>query len=134
MEFLADWQTKYFDAYVIPWSINIITALVIFIIGRWVAKLVTRWIERLLLKAKVDTTLTSFLGNVIYAALFIVVIIAALDRLGVDTTSVLAVFAAAGLAIGLALTGVVATLSWARLIQARAEQQDGKGQASGEES
>lgn len=111
MEFLADWQAKYLDAYVIPWSINIVSALVIFVIGRWVAKLVTRWIERLLLKANVDSTLTSFLGNVIYAALFIVVIIAALDRLGVDTTSVLAVFAAAGLAVGLALKDSLANFS-----------------------
>jgi small conductance mechanosensitive channel len=100
---LAENQDKYLNEYVIPWSINILMALVIFVIGRWIAKGVTKALERLMRKTNVDETLVDFIGNLSYAALLIVVIIAALDRLGVNTTSVLAVFAAAGLAVGLAL-------------------------------
>ena len=101
--FEFDPNVDYMNLYVIPWAINIISALVVFIIGRWVAKLVVKAMSKVMQRAKVDETLISFLGNVLYVALLIVVIIAALDRLGVNTTSVLAVFATAGLAVGLAL-------------------------------
>ena len=101
--FEFDPNVDYMNLYVIPWAINIISALVVFIIGRWVAKLVIKAMSKVMQRAKVDETLISFLGNVLYVALLIVVIIAALDRLGVNTTSVLAVFATAGLAVGLAL-------------------------------
>ncbi len=111
MEFLQNWQDEYLNAYVIPWAINIVMALVIFVFGRWLAKGLTKWIGRLMAKGKVDATLTTFLGNIIYAALMVVVAIAALDQLGVDTTSVMAIFAAAGLAIGLALKDSLANFS-----------------------
>ena len=101
--FEFDPNVDYMNLYVIPWAINIISALVVFIIGRWIAKLLVKAMSKVMQRAKVDETLISFLGNVLYVALLIVVIIAALDRLGVNTTSVLAVFATAGLAVGLAL-------------------------------
>lgn len=91
------------NRYVLPWGLNIVFALAIFVLGRWLAKLLTRTSKALMQKSKVDTSLSDFLGNIIYTALIVVVIIAAIDRLGIDTTSVLAVFAAAGLAVGLAL-------------------------------
>lgn len=89
--------------YIIPWSGKILTAIAIFIIGRWIAKAIIRGLRRLMEMREVDATLTDFLCNLGNAALLLVVIIAALDQLGVDTTSALAVFATAGLAIGLAL-------------------------------
>jgi small conductance mechanosensitive channel len=101
--FEFDPNVDYMNLYVIPWAINIISALVVFIIGRSIAKLLVKAMSKVMQRAKVDETLISFLGNVLYVALLIVVIIAALDRLGVNTTSVLAVFATAGLAVGLAL-------------------------------
>ncbi|WP_455219923.1 mechanosensitive ion channel family protein [Kaarinaea lacus] len=101
--FEFDPNVDYMNLYVIPWAINIISALVVFIIGRWIAKLLVKAMSKVMQRARVDETLISFLGNVLYVALLIVVIIAALDRLGVNTTSVLAVFATAGLAVGLAL-------------------------------
>ena len=111
MEMFQNWQEEYLNTYIIPWGVNILMALVIFIIGRWVAKGLTKWIGKLMVKAKVDSTLTGFVSNIIYAALLAVVVIAALDRLGVDTTSVMAIFAAAGLAIGLALKDSLANFS-----------------------
>jgi small conductance mechanosensitive channel len=99
------------STYLIPWSIRLLTALAIFVIGRWVVRVVVRVAERLMKKARLDTMLTTFLGNILYTVLLLVVIIAALDRLGVQTTSLLAVFGAAGLAIGLALKDSLANFS-----------------------
>ncbi len=103
MDILNGIDSNMINKYVVPWSISLVSALIVFIIGRWVAKLIVKGMKRVLEKAKVEETLSNFLGNIVYAILLIAVIIAALNQLGVDTTSVLAVFATAGLAIGLAL-------------------------------
>ena len=107
---------KYLDpeminTYLIPWGIRIVMALAIFVIGRWVARVVVRFMEGMMKKANLDTMLTSFLGNILFTVLMLVVVIAALDQLGVQTTSLLAVFGAAGLAIGLALKDSLANFS-----------------------
>jgi len=94
-----------FNTYVIPWGINIVFALLIFIIGRMVAKVVVGIVRRLLNKAKMDDILVDFVCSIISTALLLFIIIAALDQLGVDTTSLIALLGAAGLAVGLALQG-----------------------------
>ena len=91
------------NSYIIPWGTKIILALLVFIIGRWVAKLLTKTLERIMTKGNVDQMLVSFLGNITYTALLAVVVLAALEQLGVNTTSALAILGAAGLAVGLAL-------------------------------
>ena len=88
---------------VIPWAIKIGVALAIFIIGRWIAKWITSMVRRVMTKANMDEMLVRFLGNIVYTVLLLAVVMAALDHLGIQTTSLLAVFGAAGLAIGLAL-------------------------------
>jgi len=93
---------KLIETYAIPWGIKIIAAIAIFIIGRMIAKIIVSGIKKVMTKAKLEDTLRDFLGNIIQVVLMVIVVIAALEQLGVDTTSVLAVFAAAGLAIGLA--------------------------------
>ena len=103
MKSLLENPNELITTYAIPWGINIVTALIIFIIGRIVAKVIVKAVKKVLEKSKVDEALIGFLGNIIYAALLIVVAIAALEQLGVKTTSVLAIFATAGLAVGLAL-------------------------------
>lgn len=103
MESLLNSDVDYLNTYLIPWTVNIVTALVIFVIGRWVARALTNTVGRIMKRAKLDESLVDFLENLVYAALLIVVVIAALDQLGVDTTSVMAIFATAGLAVGLAL-------------------------------
>jgi small conductance mechanosensitive channel len=87
------------------YGIKVIAAIVIFIIGRWVAKGFRSVIQRLMDKKDVDPTITGFVGNLTYMALLVFVIIAALGQLGIQTTSFIAVLGAAGLAIGLALQG-----------------------------
>lgn len=103
MESLFNSQSEFFETYIIPWTINIVLALVVFIIGLWVAKQITRVVRRIMARAHLDDILINFIGNIVHSALLVVVIIIALDQLGINTASVLAVFAAAGLAVGLAL-------------------------------
>ena len=85
-----------------PYAWNIIAALVIFIVGKWVVSKLAHWVNRMLDK-RVDATVSKFLGNIVHIILFAFVIIAALDQLGVETTSLVAILGAAGLAVGLAL-------------------------------
>ncbi len=84
---------------------NIVTALLVFLIGRWVARKLRKLLEASMTKAKTEQTLVSFVSNLSYAAMMTFVILAALGRLGVQTTSFIAVLGAAGLAVGLALQG-----------------------------
>lgn len=86
------------------YTLNIALAIVIFVIGKYVARKVTNLAHKLMLKnSKVDDTLANFLDDIIYYALMVVVILTSLKQLGVDTTSFFAILGAAGLAIGLAL-------------------------------
>jgi small conductance mechanosensitive channel len=85
------------------WGIKIVLALAIYIVGKWVAKRITKFIGKLMERAEMDDTLVNFLSNIVYALLLAAVILAALDKLGVPVTSLLAILGAAGLAVGLAL-------------------------------
>ena len=87
------------------YGMRVIAAIVIFIVGRWVAKGVAKLIRRVMSKSGTDETLVKFVGSMAYIALLAFVIIAALNQLGIQTTSFIAVLGAAGLAIGLALQG-----------------------------
>ena len=90
-------------AWVSIYSIKIIGALLIFIIGKWLARRIANLLGKLMTKNNVDQAVVGFLTNLSYYALLVVVIIAAIGKLGVNTTSFLAIVGAAGLAIGLAL-------------------------------
>ena len=88
----------------IGYSISFVFALLIFFIGKWISKSVVKVLGKALRKVGgVDETLVKFLENIVYYALLTVVIIAALNKLGIATTSFLAILGAAGLAVGLAL-------------------------------
>jgi small conductance mechanosensitive channel len=81
------------------------TAIAIFVIGRWLAKFATNTVRKIMAKSQLEDTLENFLANLLYATLMAAVVIATINQLGVETTSLLAVVGAAGLAIGLALQG-----------------------------
>jgi len=85
------------------WGLRILYALIIVVIGRLAAKGVSGLLVRLLSRTVSDAALLGFVRSVSHALLLVVVFIAALDQLGVDTTSLVAVVGAAGLAVGLAL-------------------------------
>jgi small conductance mechanosensitive channel len=84
-------------------AINLVIALVIFIVGKWIANFVQRTLEKVLRKRNIDEVLVDFLGNIVFALIIVVVVVAAFDTLGIPATSFLAIIGAAGLAIGLAL-------------------------------
>ena len=85
------------------WVIKIVIALLIYLIGKWIAKRITNIVKKLMNARDVDPTLVNFLSNVVYAILLVAVILAALDTLGLPVTSLVAIVGAAGLAVGLAL-------------------------------
>jgi small conductance mechanosensitive channel len=93
------------------YGLKIIAAIVIFVVGRWVARALRNATKKMMAKGNVDETLISFVGNLTYITLLAFVIIAALNQLGIQTTSFIAVIGAAGLAIGLALQGSLANFA-----------------------
>ncbi len=94
------------------YALNIAIAIVIFVIGKWVAKKLTSIAHKLMMKnSKVDDTLANFLDDIIYYVLMVIVILTALKQVGVDTTSFFAILGAAGLAIGLALKDSLGNLA-----------------------
>lgn len=86
-------------------GMKLIAALLIYFIGKWVASMLVKLLRNVLNKSKMDQTLVTFLSNIVYAVLLIFIVIAAIGKLGVQTTSLVAVIGAAGLAVGLALQG-----------------------------
>jgi small conductance mechanosensitive channel len=107
MEAIMDKLYEYLATY----GPSVLAAAVIFIVGRWIAKLLSNLVEKALLKAKIDKTLTKFAGSLCYIALLIFVIIAAVGKLGVPIIQFSVVVGAAGLAIGLALQGSLANFA-----------------------
>lgn len=95
----------------VKYGLQVVGAVLILVAGRWLAKLLSRLISRVLTKAKVDATLVPFIENLSYTAMLVFVIVAALDRVGVQTASFIAVLGAAGLAVGLALQGSLANFA-----------------------
>lgn len=92
-------------------GMKLLAAILIYLIGKWIARLIANTIKKLMGKSKVDPSLTAFIGNLIYAVLLIFVIIAAIGKLGVQTTSFIAIIGAAGLAVGMALQGSLSNFS-----------------------
>ncbi len=98
-----DINVEAIQALITVYAINIIGALLIFIVGKWLSRRITNLLAKLLKKNNVELTLVNFLTNLIYYTLVVLVVVAAVGRLGVNTTSFLTIIGAAGLAIGLAL-------------------------------
>jgi len=88
---------------IMAWLINIAFAIAIVVIGKIVVKWVVKLIRKLMVRSDLDPILVNFAGSIANAILLLFVFIAALDQLGVDTTSFIALLGAAGLAVGLAL-------------------------------
>ena len=88
---------------VFDYGINILSALFVFIIGKWLARKIAKGFALLLEKQKVEITLVKFLKNIAYYTLLVAVLLTAAGQLGISTTSFLTIVGAASLAIGLAL-------------------------------
>ena len=110
-ELLALAQTKGID-----FAINLAIALAIFYVGKFVINLIVRGIRKAMKAQEVDKTLETFVCNLIRMVLLVIVIIAAIGQLGIQTTSFIAIFGAAGLAVGLALQGSLSNFAAGVLI------------------
>jgi small conductance mechanosensitive channel len=104
-------QTKGID-----FGINVVIALAIFYLGKMVISLVVRGIRKVMQRQEVDKTLETFVCNLVRMVLLVIVIIAAIGQLGIQTTSFIAIFGAAGLAVGLALQGSLSNFAAGVLI------------------
>jgi small conductance mechanosensitive channel len=100
----------------IDFGVKLITAILIFYIGRIVARIISKGIRKLMVSQEVDKILESFVSNLAYWSMMTFVIIAAIGRLGIQTTSLIAIMGAAGLAIGLSLQGSLSNFAAGVLI------------------
>ena len=104
-----DWEKLNLDPqllwadYILPWGTQIVLAVLVFFIGRIIARTATSGARKVMEKAKLDAMLVNFLANILGSVLLLLVIVFSLSQLGVDTTSLVALLGAAGLAVGLAL-------------------------------
>lgn len=97
-------------------AINVAIAIAIFYIGKLVVGMVVRGMRRVMQKQEIDKTLETFVANLVRMVLMVVVVIAAISALGIETTSFIAIFGAAGLAVGLALQGSLSNFAAGVLI------------------
>ena len=97
-------------------AINVAVAIAIFYIGKLVVSMVVRGMRKVMQKQEVDKTLETFVTNLVRMVLMVVVAIAAISALGIETTSFIAIFGAAGLAVGLALQGSLSNFAAGVLI------------------
>jgi small conductance mechanosensitive channel len=101
---------------IISTAINLTIAIIIFYIGRWLARGVSSLVGKALLHRKVDRAVVSFLASSVYAAILIAVTLIALSHLGIQTASFIAILGAAGLAVALALQGSLSNFASGVLI------------------
>ena len=101
---------------IINYGMNILSAIVTLFIGMMVARLISGGVGKLLLKRKLDSTISDFVSHMVQYIIVAFVVIAALSRIGVETTSFVAIIGAAGLAIGLALQGSLSNFASGVLI------------------
>ncbi|MHC4097222.1 MAG: mechanosensitive ion channel family protein [Planctomycetota bacterium] len=97
--------------YIAKYGLKVVGALVIFLLGKWLAGVVSRLVEKGLIKTHVEKTLAQFARHLTYIGVLIFVVIAALAAVNVETTQFAVVIGAAGLAIGLALQGSLANFA-----------------------
>lgn len=100
------------------YGLRVLFALAILLAGRYGARAARSLVQRLMRRADVDPTVVSFLGNIVFAAVWVFAAIAAIAQLGVQTASLIALLGAAGLAVGLALQGSLANFAAGVLLAA----------------
>lgn len=111
----VDWIAENQDL-IIYYGMNILFAIATLIIGLITARIVAGGFSKVLTKRKLDSTIVDFVSNMVRYAIVAFVIIAALSKIGVETTSFVAILGAAGLAIGLALQGSLSNFASGVLI------------------
>ncbi|KJG00904.1 small-conductance mechanosensitive channel MscS [Photobacterium angustum] len=113
----SNWITDNQDL-LIQYAVNLVSALLILFIGNMIVKAVAGAVAKVLRKKEMDNAVVEFIHGLVRYLLFVIVLIAALSRIGVQTASVVAVIGAAGLAVGLALQGSLSNFAAGVLIVA----------------
>lgn len=115
-EFLAKFLGPDMARTAIHIGLNLFLALVILVVGIWIAARLANFSQRALERASIDTTLSGFLRKLIYGGLVALIIVVAMTTVGISTAPLVAVLGAAGLAIGLSLQGSLSNLAWGVLL------------------
>lgn len=101
------WFPELVRTYVVPLAIKIVVAIVVFFVGRWLIKLIKKGLTKMMLRGNTEPSLNSFIMSLISVLLTFFLILAIVGILGVNTSSLVALLASAGLAIGMALSGTL---------------------------
>lgn len=102
-----EWLPELVKQYLVPLGIKIAVAILVLIIGRWIIKLIKKWLANGIAKKHADATLHGFFSNLISIILNFILIILIISILGINTSSLVALLASAGLAVGMALSGTL---------------------------
>lgn len=113
---LSEWVPELVRTYVVPLALKIIAAIIVFFVGRWVIKLVKNGMAKGLMSRHADPTLHGFLSNLISVVLYFFLIMAVIGILGINTSSLVALLASAGLAVGMSLGGTLQNFAGGVLI------------------
>ena len=113
---VSDWLPDLAKTYLIPLGLKILAAVVVFLLGRWIIKLIQRWMANGLMSRHGDATLHSFLSHLVSVLLYFLLIIAISGILGINTSSLVALLASAGLAVGMSLGGTLQNFAGGVLI------------------
>lgn len=100
-----------FYGLILTYGLPLLWAAVIFFIGQMIARTISNAVAKTMTRAKVEETLVKFSKNMLFVTMMVFVVIAAISKMGVETTSFAAVIAAAGLAIGLSLQGTLSNFA-----------------------
>jgi small conductance mechanosensitive channel len=110
---------NYFDnlkTVVLEYSPKFVVAIVLLLAGLWATSVITKTAKKIMLRRKVELTLSNFIGNLIFWTLRVVLFVTVISKLGIETSSFVAILGAAGLAIGLSLQGSLSNFAGGILI------------------
>ena len=113
---VSDWLPDLAKTYLVPLGFKILAAIVVLILGRWIIKLIQKWMSNGLMSRHGDATLHSFLSHLVSVLLYFLLIIAIIGILGINTSSLVALLASAGLAVGMSLGGTLQNFAGGVLI------------------
>ena len=104
---VSEWLPDLVKEYVVPFGIKLVAAIVVLLLGLWVIKLVKKGMTKMILRRDPDPSLASFVMSLVSALLTFFLIMAIVGILGINTSSLVALLASAGLAVGMALSGTL---------------------------
>ena len=101
---------------VLEYSPKFVVAMVLLLVGLWATSMITKATKKIMLKRKVEHTLSNFIGNLIFWTLRVLLFVTVISKLGIETSSFVAILGAAGLAVGLSLLGSLSNFAGGILI------------------